>query len=62
MVPDEHGPPAPEFARRMTASSCRRDPVPALTPVLQPTRHPAFIKRSHAGMPDPNVKIGLTQT
>ena len=24
----------PELARRMTASSCRRDPVPALTPVL----------------------------
>ena len=34
MVPDEHGPPVPELARRMTASSCRRDPVPAFTPVL----------------------------
>jgi hypothetical protein len=33
-VPDEHGPPVPELARRMTLSSCRRDPVPALTPVL----------------------------
>ncbi|MBO0775354.1 MAG: hypothetical protein J2P34_03495 [Actinobacteria bacterium] len=33
-VPDEHGPPVPEFARRMTASSCRHDPVPAFTPVL----------------------------
>ena len=33
-VPDEHGPSAPEFARRMTASSCRHDPVPAFTPVL----------------------------
>ena len=33
-VPDEHGPPAPELARRMTASSCRHDPVPAFTPVL----------------------------
>jgi hypothetical protein len=33
-VPDEHGPPVPELARRMTASSCRHDPVPALTPVL----------------------------
>jgi hypothetical protein len=34
MVPDEQGPPVPEFARRMTASSCRHDPVPAFTPVL----------------------------
>jgi len=33
-VPDEHGPPVPELARRMTLSSCRRDPVPAFTPVL----------------------------
>jgi hypothetical protein len=33
-VPGEHGPPVPEFARRMTVSSCRRDPVPAFTPVL----------------------------
>jgi hypothetical protein len=33
-VPDEHGPPSPELTRRMTASSCRHDPVPALTPVL----------------------------
>ena len=34
MVPDEHGPPVPGFARRMTVSSCRHDPVPAFTPVL----------------------------
>ena len=34
MVPGEQGPPAPELARRMTLSSCRRDPVPAFTPVL----------------------------
>ncbi|HUN37220.1 MAG TPA: hypothetical protein VMU95_34910, partial [Trebonia sp.] len=34
MVPDEHGPPVPELARRMTLSSCRHDPVPAFTPVL----------------------------
>jgi hypothetical protein len=34
MVPGEQGPPVPELARRMTASSCRHDPVPALTPVL----------------------------
>ncbi len=33
-VPDEPGPPVPELARRMTASSCRHDPVPAFTPVL----------------------------
>jgi hypothetical protein len=33
-VPDEQGPPVPELARRMTLSSCRRDPVPAFTPVL----------------------------
>jgi hypothetical protein len=33
-VPDEQGPPAPEFARRMTASACRHDPVPAFTPAL----------------------------
>jgi hypothetical protein len=33
-VPDEQGPPVPELARRMTASSCRCDPVPAFTPVL----------------------------
>jgi hypothetical protein len=34
MVPDEQGPPVPELARRTTLSSCRRDPVPAFTPVL----------------------------
>jgi hypothetical protein len=33
-VRDEHGPPVPELARRMTLSSCRHDPVPAFTPVL----------------------------
>jgi hypothetical protein len=33
-VPDEQGPPVPELARRTTLSSCRRDPVPAFTPVL----------------------------
>src|SRR5579863_4045027 len=33
-VPDEHGPPVPELARRMSVSSCRHDPVPAFTPVL----------------------------
>jgi len=34
MMPGEHGPPVPEFARRGTVSSCRNDPVRALTPVL----------------------------
>ena len=34
MVPDEHGPPVPEFARRLTLSSCRHDPVPAFAGVL----------------------------
>ena len=34
MMPDEHGPAVPELARRMTLSSCRRDPVPAVVPVL----------------------------
>jgi hypothetical protein len=34
MVPDEQGPAVPELARRMTLSSCRHDPVPALVPVL----------------------------
>ncbi len=33
-VRDEQGPPVPELARRMTASACRHDPVPAFTPVL----------------------------
>jgi hypothetical protein len=33
-VADEQGPAVPELARRMTASSCRHDPVPAFTPVL----------------------------
>jgi hypothetical protein len=34
MMPAEHGPPAPEYARRITLSSCRQDPVPAFVPVL----------------------------
>ena len=34
MTADEQGPPVPEFARRMTLSSCRHDPVPAFTGVL----------------------------
>ena len=34
MMADEHGPPVPEYIRRITISSCRRDPVPAFVPVL----------------------------
>ena len=34
MMPAEHGPPVPEYARRITVSSCRRDPVPVLAAVL----------------------------
>jgi hypothetical protein len=34
MMGGEHGPPVPEHARRITLSSCRQDPVPALVPVL----------------------------
>jgi hypothetical protein len=34
MMPEENGPPVPEFARRATLSSCRHDPVRALVPVL----------------------------
>jgi hypothetical protein len=33
-MPDEHGPPIPELARRMTVSSCHHDPARALVPVL----------------------------
>jgi hypothetical protein len=39
MVPDEQGPPVPDLARRMTLSSCRRDPVPAFTGVLTAMPH-----------------------
>jgi hypothetical protein len=45
MVPDEHGPPVPELARRVSLSSCRRDPVPAFTPVL-------------TAMPDAGIPLG----
>jgi hypothetical protein len=34
MVADDQGPPVPELARRMSLSSCRRDPVPAFAGVL----------------------------
>ena len=34
MMREEHGPPVPELARRMTVSSCHHDPARALVPVL----------------------------
>jgi hypothetical protein len=34
MTRQEHGPPVPELARRMTACSCRHDPARVLVPVL----------------------------
>ena len=34
MIREEHGPPVPELARRMTVCSCRHDPARALVPVL----------------------------
>jgi hypothetical protein len=34
MVAEEHGPPVPELARRMTLTSCCLDPARALVPVL----------------------------
>ena len=34
MMPDEHGPPVPELARRMTVCSCHHDPARAPVPVL----------------------------
>jgi hypothetical protein len=39
MMREEHGPPVPELARRMTVCSCHADPARALVPVL--TRMPA---------------------
>ena len=44
MMREEHGPPVPELARRMTVCSCRHDPARALVPVLTAmpgARHPA---------------------
>jgi hypothetical protein len=34
MMREEHGPPVPELARRMTVCSCHHDPARALVPVL----------------------------
>jgi hypothetical protein len=45
MMREEHGPPVPELARRMTACSCRHDPARALVPVL-------------TAMPDGGISLG----
>jgi hypothetical protein len=45
MMPGEHGPLAPELARRATVSSCRHDPARALVPVL-------------TAMPDQDIPLG----
>jgi len=45
MMPGEHGPLVPEFARRATVSSCRHDPARALVPVL-------------TAMPDQGIPLG----
>ena len=52
MMREEHGPPVPELARRMTTCSCRHDPARALVPVLtampghgiRPRRHPRRLR------------------
>ncbi len=45
MVREEHGPPVPELARRMTVCSCHADPARALVPVL-------------TGMPGDGIPLG----
>ena len=51
MMREEHGPPVPELARRMTVCSCRPDPARALVPVL--TAMPAPASRSATSWPTP---------
>ena len=51
MMREEHGPPVPELARRMTVCSCHPDPARALVPVL--TRCPATASRSATSWPTP---------
>ena len=51
MMRDEHGPPVPELARRMTVCSCRHDPARALVPVL--TAMPETASRSATSSPTP---------
>ena len=51
MMREEHGPPVPELARRMTVCSCRHDPARALVPVL--TAMPATASRSATSWPTP---------
>ena len=45
MMREEHGPPVPELARRMTVCSCHADPARALVPVL-------------TQMPDDGIPLG----
>ena len=69
MMRDEHGPPVPELARRMTVCSCRHDPARALVPVLTAMpdagigarRHPRRLRlrpprRRSLGPPAPAVR------
>ena len=71
MMREEHGPPVPELARRMTVCSCRHDPARALVPVLTampghgiaPRRHPGRLRlrpprRRRLGPPAPAVRRG----
>ena len=51
MMRDEHGPPVPELARRMTVCSCRHDPARALVPVLP--RCPKTASASATSWPTP---------
>ena len=51
MMREEHGPPVPELARRMTVSSCHHDPARALVPVL--TAMPRRASRSATSWPTP---------
>ena len=49
MMREEHGPPVPELARRMTVCSCRHDPARALVPVLTAMPAPRHPARRHPG-------------
>ena len=51
MMREEHGPPVPELARRMTVCSCHHDPARALVPVL--TAMPGTASRSATSCPTP---------
>ena len=60
MVPEEHGPPVPELARRMTTSSCHIDPARALVPVL--TRMPRQASPSATSWPTPATPTASPKT